>query len=62
LPALIESLESELETLHSQLADPEFYRNQEQVVPAKKRLAELEAQHTQAYERWEHLETIAANA
>ncbi len=60
LPALIESLETELETLHNQLADPEFYRNQDQVVPAKKRLAELESQHTQAYERWEHLEAIAS--
>ena len=62
LPALIESLESELEVLHNQLADAAFYRNQDNVVTAKKRLAELEAQHTQAFERWERLEAIATNA
>ncbi len=60
LPALIESLESELDALHNQLADPASYRDQENVVAAKKRLAELESQHTQAFERWEHLESIAS--
>lgn len=60
LPALIESLEGELAVLHQQLADPAFYRQPDNVILAKKRLAELEAQHTQAYERWEHLESIAA--
>ena len=61
LPALIESLEADLEVLHNQLADSAFYRNQDNVVAAKKRLADLEAQHTEAFERWEHLESIAAN-
>ncbi len=60
LPALIESLESELDALHHQLADPAFYRDQENVVAAKKRLTELESRHTQAFERWEHLESIAS--
>jgi len=62
LPNLIEELEAELEVLHGQLADPAFYRDQEKVITAKKRLADLEAQHTEAFERWEHLEAIAANA
>jgi len=62
LPSLIESLEAELETLHNQLADAAFYRNQDNVVVAKKRLAELENQHTQAFERWEQLEAITANS
>jgi len=62
LPALIESLESELETLHNQLADPAFYRNQDNAVAAKKQLAEIESQHAHAYERWEHLESIASSA
>jgi len=62
LPALIESLEAELEVLHHQLADAPFYRNQDNVVAAKKRLADLETQHAQAFERWEHLEAIAANS
>ena len=60
LPALIESLEGELGVLHNQLADPAFYRKADNVVLATKRLAEIEAQHAQAFERWEHLESIAA--
>jgi ATP-binding cassette subfamily F protein uup len=60
LPALIESLESELDALHGQLADPALYRNPDSVVAAKKRLADLETQHAQAFQRWEHLESIAS--
>ncbi|HNY79883.1 MAG: ATP-binding cassette domain-containing protein [Sedimentisphaerales bacterium] len=60
LPAMIESLEDELEVLHSQLADPAFYRNPDTVVAARKRLADLEIRHTQAFERWEHLESLAS--
>jgi len=60
LPALIESLEGKLDALHGQLADPAFYRNPDSVVAAKKRLADLETQHAQAFERWEHLESIAS--
>ncbi|MDI6451150.1 ATP-binding cassette domain-containing protein [Anaerobaca lacustris] len=60
LPALIESLEGELDALHSQLADAAFYRNPDSVVAAKKRLADLETQHAQAFERWENLESIAS--
>jgi len=58
LPARIESLEGELDVLHRQLADPAFYRHPGNVVLATKRLAELEAQHAQAFERWEHLESL----
>jgi hypothetical protein len=57
---MIESLEGELAVLHNQLADPASYRNPDNVVLVKKRLTELEAQHTQAYERWEQLESIAS--
>jgi ATP-binding cassette subfamily F protein uup len=60
LPALIESLEGELGVLHHQLADPAFYRNPYNVVLVTKRLAEIEAQQAQAFERWEHLESIAS--
>ncbi|MEN6332677.1 MAG: ABC transporter ATP-binding protein, partial [Phycisphaerales bacterium] len=60
LPALIESLEGELAVVHSQLADPASYRNPANIVLVKKRLTELEAQHAQAYERWEQLESIAS--
>ena len=62
LPNLIEELEAELEVLHNQLADPAFYRDHEKVITAKQRLTELQAQHTQAFARWEHLEAIATNA
>ncbi|MGE5296613.1 MAG: ATP-binding cassette domain-containing protein, partial [Solirubrobacterales bacterium] len=60
LPALIESLEGELAVVHKQLADPASYRNPANVVLVKKRLTELEAQHAQAYQRWEQLESIAS--
>ena len=59
LPELIDSLEAELEVLHNRLADPAFYRDQEKAIAAKKRLADLEARHAQAFERWEQLEAIA---
>jgi len=62
LPTQIEEMEAELEVLHNQLADPAFYRDQGKVITAKKRLADLETQHAEAFERWEHLESIAANA
>jgi hypothetical protein len=58
LSARIESLEGEMNVLHNQLDDPAFYRNPDNVVPVKKRLAELEARHAQAFERGEHLESI----
>ena len=51
LPARIESLEGELAVLHTQLADPAFYRKADNVIVAKKRLAELQAQHAQAFEQ-----------
>ena len=60
LPARIETLEAELAALHTQLADPAFYREQDKVVAAKKRLTELETQHTEAFERWELLEAVAS--
>ena len=60
MPTLIETLETELDSLHTQLADPVFYREQDKVVAAKKRLTKLETQHTEAFARWEELEAIAS--
>lgn len=61
LPAQIESLEVEQAALHSQMADPAFYRQSKDVVTgATKRLKALETEIADAYARWEHLESIAS--
>jgi len=59
LPAQIERLETEQADLHTQLADPEFYRSAgEQVAVIKTRLEELEQLLAHAYQRWEELDTL----
>lgn len=59
LPALIESLEASHEELYASLADPDFYRQDGSSLPAaKERIAVLENEISEAYERWEHLEAI----
>ncbi len=59
LPALIESLEMERGRLYEVLADPDFYRREGGRIPeAKARTGELEKEITEAYERWEFLESI----
>jgi len=60
LPSQIESMEAEQDALHKIMADPSFYGNQEEVVTSANRLAELEKALAKAYERWEYLESIAA--
>lgn len=57
LPATIESMETEQQNLHTQLADPEIYRQRgDEVGPMNERLAELETLLATAYARWEDLE------
>lgn len=59
LPALIESLEVERDRLLGMLASPEFYRTEGSRIPeTKARIGELEKEITQAYARWELLESI----
>ncbi len=58
LPSLIESLEQEQELIHTKMANPDFFRNKDDVVSAKQRLAELEIELNNTYERWEYLESI----
>ncbi|MFC1766660.1 ATP-binding cassette domain-containing protein [Planctomycetota bacterium] len=58
LPARIEALETELDTLHQKLADPAIYQNPDEVVSAKQRLLEVEEEHTTAFTRWEELESL----
>ncbi|QCU90802.1 ATP-binding cassette domain-containing protein [Thiomicrorhabdus sediminis] len=59
LPELLENLEAELEALGEQVADPEFYQqDNEQVQQVLKQLSDKEAQLEQAFERWEALESM----
>jgi ATP-binding cassette subfamily F protein uup len=59
LPDLIAGLEGEQERLHGQLSDPEFYKSAgAEVARINGRLAQLEAELVEAYERWEELEAL----
>lgn len=59
LPAKIEALETEQETLTTKLADPDFYANEAAKVPAvKARLQAIEAETLAVFARWEELEAI----
>ena len=60
LPAKIEALEKDLNSLHQTMADPAFYQQDRlRIVEAKARLEALEQQLREAYTRWEHLESLA---
>lgn len=57
LPQRIEQLETDIEALHQQMADPAFYRQDgAQISEHKEQLVSLEAELKQAYARWEILE------
>lgn len=57
VPNVIHELELELQVLHDQLADPEFYKEAGPLVTqATTRLSEIEQAITDAFERWEALE------
>ncbi|GAB5562618.1 MAG: ATP-binding cassette domain-containing protein [Synoicihabitans sp.] len=59
LPARIETLEAEQETLTTQLADPDFYATHAAEVPAvKSRLEEIETETLEVFARWEELEAV----
>ncbi|MDA3808248.1 MAG: ATP-binding cassette domain-containing protein [Thiomicrorhabdus sp.] len=59
LPALIESLESELETLAEKVGSSEFYQNENEIVQATlKQLEDKEGELEGAFERWEVLESL----
>ncbi|MDX2036754.1 MAG: ATP-binding cassette domain-containing protein [Isosphaeraceae bacterium] len=60
LPARIEMMEAERVALHETMADPAFYRKPgDQITLVTSRLAELESELSQCYERWESLEQLA---
>ena len=59
LPALIESLETELEALAEKVGSSEFYQNDNEVVQATlKQLEDKEGDLESAFERWEILESL----
>jgi ABC transport system ATP-binding/permease protein len=59
LPALIESLESERDSLYETLGDPDFYKSEGQRIPElKARIVEIEGKIPDAYARWELLDAI----
>ncbi|OOZ36468.1 ATP-binding cassette ATPase Uup [Solemya velesiana gill symbiont] len=57
LPKRIEVLEGELDELQAQMADPSFYQQGGDVIAeAKARMESVEAELSEAFERWESLE------
>jgi len=57
LPALIETLEAEVATLHATFALPDYYRQAGEILAADQtRLRDLESRLTAAFARWEALE------
>ncbi len=57
LPGAIEALEADVEALHETMADPEHYRGPaDEILAARRRLEQLEAEVAEGYRRWEALE------
>jgi ATP-binding cassette subfamily F protein uup len=60
LPALIEQIEAEIATLHTEMGEPEYYRQSGQLIAEKAaRLKQLEGELASAYQRWEELDQFA---
>ena len=62
LPAQIDKCEQERSSLYESLADPAFLRDGVAVSQSKARLVALDLEITRLTDRWEALETIAAEA
>jgi ATP-binding cassette subfamily F protein uup len=62
LPDRIDALERERAELYRSLSDPNVLRDGSAVVAAQSRLAAVDAELAELIERWEALETIAAQA
>jgi ATP-binding cassette subfamily F protein uup len=58
LPKNIEQMEQELEQLHEQMADPEFYSVKGNIADAQKKAKTLEENLAEAYKRWEILDDL----
>ncbi|MFO7592769.1 MAG: ATP-binding cassette domain-containing protein [Pseudomonadota bacterium] len=62
LPKRIEELETEVETLHGEMAVPGFYQQDGAVIAeAKEKLERLEQALAVAFERWEELEAMRSS-
>jgi len=59
LPKLIEALETELEQLTASMAEADFYQQDKDIISqATDRLAEVEIELEQAYNKWEKLDSL----
>ncbi len=59
LPAKIEKLEEEIQSIHDRMADPEFYKQDHALITqASDKVTQLDTQLAEAYARWEELEAI----
>ena len=58
LPRQIETLEAEIENIHSRMSDPAFYQLAgDEIADTRKRLSGMEDELQTAYRRWEELES-----
>ena len=61
LPEIIESLEAEIASIHSAMADPAFYQQTGEAISDEQlRLKDLEESLARSYQRWEELELLRA--
>ncbi len=58
IPQQIEALETEQQQLHDAMADPDFYKQGEDIAAVAARLEELKQQLETAYARWQVLEEL----
>lgn len=59
LPAKIEALEKEQEALHALMAAPDYYKHgKQEIIENQQRLEQIDKELIEAYERWEHLDSI----
>ena len=60
LPAQIEKLEEDIAAIHTQMAEPEFYKGEgEMIAEVQSKLSKLDNELKSAYARWEELESLA---
>jgi ATP-binding cassette subfamily F protein uup len=60
LPAKIETLDAKIAELHAVMSQPDFYKQHSTEIARKRtQLKELSQQQSDAYRRWEELESFA---
>ena len=60
LPGKIEELEAQIVELHTQMADPEFYKkDKKEIAGVQQKATELQGELDKSFERWEELESMA---